>query len=202
MRLETDRLILRRYDTDSESDVVDSFAIYSHPDVVRFLSGSPVLDIEAHRARLRDRTRFFESLNDGTGFWAMVERETRRIVGTLLLKRPPRSAPEFIAGDEPDRPFVPVNDPAGLSDDHEIGWHLLPARWGRGYATEGARALVRYGFGELNLPDIHAVVDSANARSIAVTKRLGMTHCGLSRDYYNSVTEHFVLPREPQRLLS
>jgi ribosomal-protein-alanine N-acetyltransferase len=195
MRLETDRLILRRYDVDSEADVADSFAIYSHPEVVRFLSGSPVLDLEAHRARLRERTRFFDALNDGTGYWAMVERETGTVVGTLILKRLPRSDADFLTSDEPRRPCPKLNDPTVLSEDHEIGWHLLPARWGRGYVTEGASALVRYGFEQLKLPVLHAMVDSANARSIAVTKRLGMTHCGQSRAYYNAVVEHFVLPR-------
>jgi RimJ/RimL family protein N-acetyltransferase len=94
---------------------------------------------------------------------------------------------------------VPSNDPASLSDDHEIGWHLHPARWGRGYVTEGARALVRHGFEDLKLALLHAVVDSANERSIAVTRRLGMSHRGQTRAYYNSVTEHFVLPAEHDR---
>ena len=198
MQLESERLILRRFDADSESDVADSFAIYSQPEVMRFLSSAPVTDIDAHRARIRERTRSFESLNDGTGIWAMVERETERIVGTLLLKRLPRSDSDFFTSDEPRRPWVPSNDPASLSDDHEIGWHLHPTRWGKGYVTEGARALIRYGFDDLKLPLLHAVVDSANERSIAVTRRLGMSHRGQTRAYYNSVTEHFVLPPEPR----
>ncbi|WP_338900050.1 GNAT family protein [Streptomyces sp. TG1A-60] len=47
--------------------------------------------------------------------------------------------------------------------------------WGRGYATEAARAEVGYGFGDLGLAEIPAVTTAANLRSQAVMRRLGMT---------------------------
>ena len=59
----------------------------------------------------------------------------------------------------------------------EVGlfWALFPAHRGKGYATEAARAMVAYGFDELDLARIVATTEDGNHRSIAVMKRLGMT---------------------------
>ncbi len=58
----------------------------------------------------------------------------------------------------------------------EIAWRLASAYWGRGYATEAARAALDYGFGELGLGQIVAVTVPANSRSRRVMERLSMTH--------------------------
>jgi ribosomal-protein-alanine N-acetyltransferase len=59
----------------------------------------------------------------------------------------------------------------------EVGlfWALFPDHWGKGYATEAARAMVSYAFDELELARIVATTENDNERSIAVMKRLGMT---------------------------
>ena len=56
----------------------------------------------------------------------------------------------------------------------EIGWRLARASWGFGYASEAARASLEYGFDELGLDEIVAMVVPANQRSIAVCERIGM----------------------------
>jgi RimJ/RimL family protein N-acetyltransferase len=57
----------------------------------------------------------------------------------------------------------------------EIAWRLARAYWGRGYATEAARAALDFGFGKLGLAEIVAVTVPANLRSRRVMERLGMT---------------------------
>jgi RimJ/RimL family protein N-acetyltransferase len=57
----------------------------------------------------------------------------------------------------------------------EIGWRLARAYWGRGYAIEGARAALDYGFGRLGLDEIVAFTVPANRRSWRLMERLGMT---------------------------
>ena len=59
----------------------------------------------------------------------------------------------------------------------EVGlfWALFPAHWGKGYATEAARAMVSYAFDELELARIVATTEHDNLRSIAVMRRLRMT---------------------------
>lgn len=56
----------------------------------------------------------------------------------------------------------------------EVLWALLPEAWGRGYATEAARAALAYGFGTLGLPLIFAITLEDNLASQAVMKRLGL----------------------------
>jgi len=58
----------------------------------------------------------------------------------------------------------------------EIARRLARAYWGRGYATEAARAALDYGFNELGLTEIVALTVPANWRSRRVMERLGMTH--------------------------
>jgi len=57
----------------------------------------------------------------------------------------------------------------------EVAWRLARPYWGRGYATEAARAALDYGFGELGLQEIVALTVPANQRSRRVMERLGMT---------------------------
>lgn len=61
----------------------------------------------------------------------------------------------------------------GLSEG-EIGWTVLPAHSGRGYATEAARAVLRLGFEHYGLRRIVANLDARNDRSAALCERLGM----------------------------
>jgi RimJ/RimL family protein N-acetyltransferase len=60
-------------------------------------------------------------------------------------------------------------------DEVEVGWTLAPAARGRGVATEAARACLDWGFRDLDVPYITAMIASDNAASIAVAERLGMT---------------------------
>ncbi|MGB0524471.1 MAG: GNAT family N-acetyltransferase [Flammeovirgaceae bacterium] len=57
----------------------------------------------------------------------------------------------------------------------DIGWRLLPAAWGKGYATEGAKACLAYGFNTLKLKEIYAICPVVNQASEKVMQRLGMT---------------------------
>ena len=58
----------------------------------------------------------------------------------------------------------------------EIGWRLDPEHWNRGYATEGARAALEYGFVSLQLPEIVSFTVPGNVRSRRVMEKIGMTH--------------------------
>jgi RimJ/RimL family protein N-acetyltransferase len=60
----------------------------------------------------------------------------------------------------------------------EIGWRLAFAYWGRGFATEAARAAIAFGFTEAGLEEIVSFTVPANRRSIAVMERLEMTYHG------------------------
>src|SRR3954469_23532046 len=67
----------------------------------------------------------------------------------------------------------------------EVGWRLAPVWWGRGLATEAARASVAYGFDTLGLRSVVSIIDERNARSQRLAERLGMTR---GRDRLHPVT--------------
>jgi RimJ/RimL family protein N-acetyltransferase len=56
----------------------------------------------------------------------------------------------------------------------EAGWRLDRAWWGRGLATEAARASIAYGFDTLGLRSVVSIIDAANERSLRVAEKLGM----------------------------
>lgn len=71
--------------------------------------------------------------------------------------------------------FVGVQELQFMPHD-EIGWRLARRYWGRGYATEAARAAVADAFGRIGLREIVSITVPANVRSTAVMERIGMTH--------------------------
>jgi len=96
----------------------------------------------------------------GFGWRLARTRESGEVVGLVALN----FAGEGLEGIAPD--------------DHEIGWWLDPAFQGRGYATEGARALQAQAFGALGARRVVARVAVANVASIAVARRLGLEPAG------------------------
>lgn len=73
-----------------------------------------------------------------------------------------------------------------LHDAVEVGYALGAAYWGKGYATEAARALLRYGFEVIGLNEIIALAFPSNKASQRVMERLGMTRAGETEAYYDA----------------
>ena len=90
---------------------------------------------------------------DGHGLWAVERLGDGGFLGFTGLARLP-----WLPGDSP-----------------EVGWRFVRAAWGRGYATEAARAAVQFGFDVLGVDEIVSVTTVGNERSQAVMRRLGMT---------------------------
>ena len=72
----------------------------------------------------------------------------------------------------------------------EIGWRLHRDHWGRGVASEAARAIVDHAFGTLRPDELLAVCDPDNKASWTVMARLGMQPLGLQRWYGRDVTTY------------
>ena len=157
-RLETGRLLLRPFE---EGDGPAYRAIRRKPGVTRFLPGHTEDPVEAaHRAGLA-LAAFREAWErDRYGPWAVIERAASRLVGHLGLRR------------------------LAERGETELLFLIDPDAQGRGYATEGGRAALAYGFDRLALPEIVAFALPGNAPSIAVLERLGMRRsAGLVRAF-------------------
>ena len=147
-RMDTDRLLLRPFE---EGDGPAYRAIRGKPGATRFLPSHTEDADEAARRSDATLAAFREAWEqDGYGPWAGVERASGRLVGHTGLRR----LPEF--------------------GETELLFLIDPAAQGRGYATEGGRAALEYGFDRLALPEIAAFVLPENAASITVLERLGM----------------------------
>lgn len=169
--LRTERLVLRRWRV---VDAEQALPIYSDPEVTRFIGGQTAADLDAMRAQLQTWAERGATYPAGQGAWAAWHGE--QVVGTGLLK--------------------PLPDADRVPTAHiEVGWHLGRAWWGRGFATEIGARLLRYGFDELGLQRIHAVVEPGNPASVRVAQRLGMAHQGQTEAFYGLTMEHFVLDR-------
>jgi ribosomal-protein-alanine N-acetyltransferase len=147
--LSTPRLILRPWRVEDG----DAFAaMFADPAVMEFLM--PVKDRAAIDAVIgRINAHFAEH---GFSWWAAEAPGVAPFIGFIGLAHVGFEAP-----------FTPAV---------EIGWRLASAYWGQGYATEGARAALRFGFTQLGLAEIVSLAVPANARSRRVMERLGMTH--------------------------
>jgi RimJ/RimL family protein N-acetyltransferase len=162
--LRTARLRLRPWTT-RRDDLARLVDLYGRVEVTRWLGGTPSVP----PVELVGRWRAVTEAHDPFGVWALELAGTGTVAGTVLLK--------------------PLPDGVG---EVEVGWHLHPDSWGRGYATEAARAVIARGF-ESGLPEVYAVVRPGNTASVAVCTRLGMTPLGRMRRWYDVELEAFRL---------
>jgi RimJ/RimL family protein N-acetyltransferase len=145
--LRTERLLLRGW---RPEDRVPFAQLNADPEVMRYFPAT--LDRSESDA-LADRIDTHWRVH-GFGLWAVERREEGDFLGFVGLAEPAFSAP-----------FTPCV---------EIGWRLARRAWGAGYATEAARAALRFGFLDCRLEEIVSFTVVANARSRSVMERLGM----------------------------
>jgi RimJ/RimL family protein N-acetyltransferase len=145
----TERTVLRPWE---ERDLEPFADLNADAEVMRYFV-SPLTRAESDRLarRLIDHCRAH-----GFGFWALEIRDTSGLAGFVGLMH--------------------VSFAASFTPAVEIGWRLARPMWGRGYASEAARAAVRFGFERLGLAEIVAYAVPDNARSRAVMQRIGMVH--------------------------
>lgn len=158
--LTTPRLALRRFTPD---DLELLHGLNGDPEVMRFCGG--VLTREKSEEMLRVRVLDYYEQNPGLGIWATIERATGACVGLHLLNH--------IRGES----YI------------QVGYLLYPRYWGRGYATEMAVRVLRYGFAELGLPRIVAITDLPHVASQQVLLKAGLRRDGerrLSHPAYSS----------------
>ena len=152
--LETERMLLRRL---TEADARPLAALYGDPRVMRFITLQPPSRAAVESKILRAYLREYRELADGLGSFAAIEKETGQMAGSFSLK--------------------PANS-YGLTGGTELGYRLYPAFWGRGLATEGARALITSAFERLHLDRVVATTMADNTGSWRVLEKCGMRRVG------------------------
>lgn len=147
VKMTTERLLLRDFEA---SDFEAVYAFRSDPDVMRYFTGQAETAEEV-RAFL-ERTAEYAQQRPQTQFrFAIVLRAESRVIGGCGLDITHADAQEG-----------------------EIGYHLLASCWGRGYATETARALLQFGFEGLKLHRLFADCFACNRASARVMEKAGL----------------------------
>ncbi|MBF0574560.1 GNAT family N-acetyltransferase [Dysgonomonas sp. GY617] len=168
--LETERLYLREIDS---QDVDDLFEMDSDPEVHKYIENKPVKFkeqivevIEMLRAQYK---------KNGIARWAVVYKQSGECIGWAGLK--------YFS--------EPLNN---HSDFYELGYRLKKKHWGKGYVTEAATSIVKYGFENLGLDIIYATAHTENDGSINVLKKLGFKFTEVF-DYEGDPTNWFELQK-------
>ena len=153
--LQTDRLLLREI---TQHDREDVFNCFSNEDVTKHY-GLETFTVIAQAEALIDF--FFKSFRENKGMrWGIERKGTPGLIGTVGFN--------------------------ALSPKHrraEIGYEIHPDYWRRGYTSEAVTAVLRYGFDDLELNRIGAVVFTENNASNQLLTKLGFEREGALRDY-------------------
>lgn len=149
LTIETERLMLRRW---CDSDLNPFAVMNADSRAMKYFPNTlPADESDAHARRIAEH--FDEH---GFGLWAVEIKNVCDFAGFIGL-----SIPQFEAH------FTPCV---------EIGWRLAAKHWGSGYATEGARAVLEFGFETANLDEIVSMTSVQNQPSRRVMEKIGMSH--------------------------
>src|SRR5436190_8096080 len=167
--IETERLLLRSFSADD----LDAFAsLNADPDVMRYIGDGKPQGKEQTEIRLNAVLDHWEQ--HGFGLFTVLEKESGEFAGFCGLKY------------------------LDTSSEIEVGYRLAKKFWGRGLATEAARASLHYGFEELALDRIVAVVQPENAASCRVIEKIGLRYERDAR-FYDTDVKYFAITREEYR---
>lgn len=147
--IKTNRLVLRQW---SSKDLEPNASMNQDPRVREYFPNLLTREESDHYVLLM--ANHIEKL--GWGFWAVSLMETSEFIGFIGLED--------------------VTFKAHFTPAVEIGWRLAYAHWGKGYATEGAKAALKYGFEVLGLDEIVSFTTVENFRSRNVMEKIGMHH--------------------------
>lgn len=147
--IKTDRLILRNWE---KSDLAPFAAMNADPRVREFFPG--VLSRQESDESVKLASDHITKW--GWGFWAASLTETGEFIGFIGLQN--------------------VHFKAHFTPAVEIAWRLAFEHWGKGYATEGAKAALHHGFEVVRLNEIVSFTALQNIRSRHVMEKIGMHH--------------------------
>lgn len=163
---ETDRLALRSF---VATDWKHLFEMDNDPDVMRYINGGTSTTEQTVKTILLPTFLEYDPDKVGLGFWAAIEKDTNTFLGWFCLR---------------------LSD--GSSAQARIGYRFYKSTWGKGYATEGAKELLNWGFTKLNLDYIVATTYEFNDASRRVMEKIGLTKIReFPVDLSNQETVHF-----------
>jgi len=136
-------------------DKADLYRLDSDPLVHRYLGNEPISRIEEAEFAVNFIRAQYES--NGIGRWATIEKSSGDFIGWSGLK--------FLEEEE-----------NGHKDFYDVGYRLIPAYWGKGYATEACLAALEFGFKQFEMGKIIGTANELNLASIRVLSKCGLSY--------------------------
>lgn len=160
--------------SDADLDLV--IEQWTDPDVVKYVADKTFTEEEL----VEEMPIIVRRCGGGCiGIWCLVEKTSGEKLGTAIL------LPLPVEEDDTDWDLVVGDDiPDG---DIEIGYILKKSAWGKGYATEACKRLLRFAFEESPLEEVVATIDAKNAASRNVLEKSGLISEGLVRAYADDI---------------
>ncbi|WP_199197455.1 GNAT family N-acetyltransferase [Chroococcidiopsis sp. CCALA 051] len=163
--LETPRLVLRQFTLDDAQNLLD---LDSDIEVIRYVDlgiikgGEPLeKSYENYQNNVLSKWMHYYQQYPGYGFWATIEKSSQEFIGWFHLR--PALDSQFN-----------VSSKFFHADEIELGYRLRRVSWGKGYATEGSRALVTKSFAELGTQCIVSSALAENRASSRVMEKAGL----------------------------
>jgi len=150
--IETERLIIREL---IPEDAEGMFEMDSDPEVHRYLGNEPVHELQQIKDVIQMIRRQY--IENGIGRWAMLDKQSGEFIGWTglkLIKEPTNSHVEY----------------------YDLGYRMKRKFWGMGYATESAKASVRYCFEHHLAESLYAMSDVENSASRHVLEKCGLRY--------------------------
>lgn len=170
--LTTKRLRLEPY-TEAHTDGLH--ILNSNIEVMRYITGRPLLLEETvdHIQQVKELWNHY-----GFSSWSIIEVNTNQVIGSCGAQH---------------LEFDSVNP-------IEVGWRLIPSKWGQGFAAEAGQAILDFLFSRFNIKLVYAVCHQDNNNSVRVMEQLGMHYRGIER-WYDLDTKVFTMSRLDHTLL-
>lgn len=159
--LETDRLVLRQF---TEEDAGLLLELDSDPEVMRYIGPFALPDRDAYRRHIQTTYLGYYARYEALGVWAAINRTSGEFLGWFCL----RPALDYRYATEADF----------RTGEVELGYRLRRSAWGKGYATEGARALVQRAWVDAGISGVVAAALIGNVASCRVLKQAGLRRIG------------------------
>jgi ribosomal-protein-alanine N-acetyltransferase len=167
--LETKRLTLRKLVLD---DAEALYRIYHEPEVLKYFTHGPPESIDAERQGIERHLGHYE--RHGFGLWATVLRDSGELIGRCGL----------------------LSQQVDGVEEIEVAYLLSPRFWGRGLASEAARAVRDFAFSSVDCARLVSIIHPQNLASKRVATALGMVFWKQSR-LYDIDVEIFSVVRPP-----
>ena len=143
---ETKRLILREI---TANDTEQAYLLNLDPEVIRYTGDKPFKNSEEAKIFLENYNHYKKY---GFGRWGVIDKTNSEFLGWCGLK------------------FIEKNN------EYDVGFRFFKKHWGKGYATESARACIELGFTKFNMSVIIGRAAKQNVASIKVLQKLGMSY--------------------------